>query len=73
MNDKAMELFAAASELLPFWEASTDKTNRPYWMDATLSRAERLRREADDIEARDAAILKFRAAMAAFGEGQPNG
>ena len=37
------------------------------WYDETP--AQRLRREADEIEAKDAAIKRFRAAVAAFEEG----
>jgi len=68
MSDKTQELYQAAKALLPFLEASTDKSKD--CLDRfRLSKVERLRQEADEMEAKDAAIQRFRAAVAAF-EGQ---
>jgi hypothetical protein len=66
MSEKTRELLAASAGLLPFLEASTDKMGEAYWANTRLSRAERLRREADEIEARDAAIKRFRTAINAI-------
>jgi hypothetical protein len=63
------ELLEAAVALLPHIKASTDKLTNSYvdkFLNATD--AERLRQQADAIEARDAAILRFRAAVAAINE-----
>ena len=69
MSEKERELLAASAALLPFLEASTDRSSG-YWArvesERELSKAERLRREADEIEAKDAAIVRFRKAVAAF-------
>jgi hypothetical protein len=64
-DDNEHELFAAAKALLPHLHASTDKPEDCITT-FRLSRAQRLRREADEIEAKDAAIERFRAAMAAL-------
>ena len=64
------ELLEAAKALLPFLETSKDRLDG-YWEKLRpLSRADRLRQEADEIEAKDAAILRFRAAIAAAEEGR---
>ena len=73
MRDTARELYEAAKALLPFLKASTDdselstidylRKNSPPACETT---AQRLRREADEIEAKDAAINRFRKAVAAL-------
>ena len=64
MTDKTDELIEAAKALLPHLESSTDKHQG--FGDLMLPRVERLRKEAADLEAKDAAIKRFRAAVAAF-------
>ena len=75
------ELLEAAKALLPFLKASTDHfdmlaeadTNPPSEAIALIrshqrpreTPAQRLRREADELEAKDAAIQRFRTAVAA--------
>jgi hypothetical protein len=82
MNDKTTELLEAAKAVLPFLEASNDKRDRILAVETSeearrkvredfdasmkLSPVERLRREVDELEAKDTAILRFRAAVAAF-------
>jgi hypothetical protein len=76
MSNKTQELYAAALAVLPCLRASTDdlklsdleylKKGRP---PAGETPAQRLRREADEIEQRDAVIKRFRDAVAAFGDG----
>jgi hypothetical protein len=75
MTDKDRELYEAAKALLPFLKASTDdfKLDPLTWLRQTKAPegetpAQRLRREAEAeaIEAKDAAIQRFRAAVAAF-------
>jgi hypothetical protein len=80
VSDKSRELFEAARALLPFLNASTDdrelsaldylRKNSPPACETT---AQRLRREAGEIEAKDAAINRFRAAVAAFEGEQRDG
>jgi hypothetical protein len=72
MSGKAQELYEAATALLPFLEASTDPSD---YLNKALqhkdeTQAQRLRRQADEIEAKDAAIHRFRAAAVAFEEGR---
>ena len=71
------ELYEAALALLPYLNASTDgleltalerlKRVAPLEGETT---AQRLRREADELEAKDAAIRRFRNAVAAFHRNQ---
>ena len=67
------ELYEAAKALLPYLEASTDgmeldafeylrRNSRP----KGETPAQRMRREADDLEAKDSAIKRFRDAVAAL-------
>ena len=67
MSERERALYEAAVALLPHLEASTDKRGAA-WMEEVrnYTRAQRLRREADEIEARDAAIERFRKAVAAL-------
>jgi len=78
VTEKTMELLEAALVLLPFLKTSTDSCNEIKKADATLpddaiapleTPAQRLRREADEMEAKDAAIERLRAAVAAFENG----
>lgn len=71
MDELTQELVAASLQLQPFLKASTDKRDE----DTTMERleeflgrtpAERLRREAEEIEAKDAAVIRFRKALAAI-------
>lgn len=71
MDELTQELIAASLALRPFLEASTDgREGRAYYLhadrDVDCTRAERLRRQADDIEAEDAAVIRFRNALAAI-------
>jgi hypothetical protein len=82
MTEKTMELLEAALVLLPYLKTSTDQYNDIKKADtlppdeaiALLRKgtrppetpAQRLRREADEMEAKDAAIERLRAAVAAF-------
>jgi hypothetical protein len=83
LSDKHTELLEAAKAVLPLLKASTDKLAEPERTmtaaelladiqksraEMSVPRAEKLRREADEIEAKDAAILRFRSAIDAFGE-----
>ena len=65
---KESELYEAAKAVLEYLKASTDDTTA--LVDLVyrhrIAPADRLRREADEIEARDAAIIRFRDAVAAF-------
>ena len=62
------DLIEAAKAVLPYLKASTDPST--YFATALQhkdeTRPQRLRREADEIEAKDAVIGRFRAAVAAF-------
>jgi hypothetical protein len=58
-----MELLEAALVLLPFLKTSTDAMLPEPPLETP---AQRLRREADEMEAKDAAIERLRAAVAAF-------
>jgi len=68
MTDKVQELYDAAFEVLPYLRASVD----PYdaissiAAPARLSASDRLRKEAEEADKRDAAILRFREALANF-------
>jgi hypothetical protein len=66
MTEKTMELLEAALVLLPFLKTSTDAMPPEPPLETP---AQRLRREADEMEAKDAAIERLRAAVAAFEEG----
>jgi hypothetical protein len=73
MTEKTMELLEAAVMLLPYLKASTDdlKLESLEYLRKNAAHkgetpAQRMRREADELEAKDAAILRFRAAIAAF-------
>jgi len=80
VSDAARELLEAAKAVLPFLKVSTDdselsaleylKRTSPPPCETT---AQRLRREASEIEAKDAVIKRFRAAVAAFEGEQSNG
>jgi hypothetical protein len=59
-----LELYEAGMGLRKFLEASTD--TRDSFAGWRGSRAERLRNEADRIEAEDAAIIRFRKALKAI-------
>jgi len=61
------ELYAAAKAMLPFLEVSTDESAyfKKVLEHKGETQAQRLRRQADEIEAKDAAIVRFRAAVAA--------
>ena len=62
-------MLEAAKALLPYLEASTDKTGDAWFEKLKgLSRAGRLRKEADEIEAKDAAIKRFREAVEALAD-----
>lgn len=70
MSDKAQELYDATFAVLPYLKASTD----PYVQeiidelvkDRDLSAGDRLRREAEAADRRDAAILRLREALTEF-------
>jgi len=66
MSDTTRELYEAATALLPFLEASTDRIDLDQLIPLGETPAQRLRRKADELEAKDAAIQRFRAAVAAF-------
>lgn len=68
MTDKVQELYDAAFAVLPYLDASTD----PFDLYAhaergRLSAGDRLRKEAEEADKRDAAILRLREALANFG------
>lgn len=69
MTDKYTELLEAAKAIFPYLDLSSEETSA-YWARSDwkrpLSKADRLRAEADEIEARDAKILRLRAAVASF-------
>jgi hypothetical protein len=78
MTEKTMELIEAALMLLPHLKASTDDLKlepldylRKNATPKGETPAQRMRREADELEAKDAAILRFRAAIAAFNGDTP--
>ena len=67
MSDKAQELYDATFAVLPYLKASTD----PYVFDELvkdrdLSAGDRLRREAEAADRKDAAILRLREALTEF-------
>lgn len=73
------ELYEAGLQLHPFLEASTDQLDQPDFSDLAaaaewlkqknaMTDAERLRRRAAKIEAKDAAIHRFRKALNAIKE-----
>ena len=70
MSDKAQELYNAAFAVLPYLKASTDPYVREaieeLVKDRDLSAGDRLRREAEAADRRDAAILRLREAMTEF-------
>jgi hypothetical protein len=80
VSDAARELFEAAKAVLPFLKASTDDSELSAleYLERTSpppceTTARRLQREADEIEAKDAVIERFRAAVAAFEGEQHDG
>lgn len=64
------ELYEAGLRLRPFLKASTDEY---VFSTSNKTQAERLRAEADEIEARDAAINSFRSALDAMKNGTATG
>lgn len=71
MTDKARELYDAGFALLPFLRASTDtygKSLDEMRNEISGSHGDRQRREADESDRKDAAILRFREALIQFGE-----
>ena len=66
----AQELYDAAFAVLPYLKASTDPCGRgtieEFVKDRELSAGDRLRREADVADRKDAAILRLREALVEF-------
>ena len=75
MTDKVQELRDAAFALLPFLTASTDPYERETLDEltaaASLSRGDRLRREAEQADNYDVAIIRLREALANFAADVP--
>jgi hypothetical protein len=71
MSDKAQELYDAAFAVLPYLKASTDPYNfNEMGKDHNLSAGDRLRKEAEAADRKDAAILRFREALTEFAAGR---
>jgi hypothetical protein len=71
MSDKAQELYDAAFAVLPYLKASTDPYNFDKMkMEHDLSDGDRLRRDAEAADRKDAAILRLREVLADFGAGR---
>jgi hypothetical protein len=71
MTDATKELYDAAFALLPFLKASTDEYGQSLdemVAHGRLSAGDRLRKEADQADKKDAAILRFREALVKFAE-----
>lgn len=70
MDELTQELVAASLQLRPFLKASTDKRYEGSALDHLQelyagTPADRLRRDAEEMEAHDAAVIRFRNALAA--------
>ena len=74
MSNTAKELYEAGFALLPYLRASTDEPLLDQWIArGRLSAGERLRKEADEADRKDGAILRFREALVNFAATQgPN-
>jgi hypothetical protein len=71
MSDKIQELYDAAFGVLPYLKASTDPFDLAAHADrARLSAGDRLRKEANEADKRDAAIFRLREALTNFAVGQ---
>ena len=67
MTDKEQELYEAAKAILPLLRLSYENSSYDELAErARVPRSQRLRQDADELDARDAIILRFRAAIAAI-------